>query len=106
VLNAPITIGNHRYMDGGVSGSTHFGAATGYPCVVGITPGGGPLAAREVQELDAGGSRVARVTPDADSAEARGVNLSDQSRAPGSAEAGLAQARSVVDALDGFWGAR
>src|SRR5205814_9189307 len=91
VFNAPITIGESRFMDGGVSG-THFDASAGYPCVVGVTPGGGPAAIREIEELRAQGTRVLRLVPDAESAAARGPNIADQTRGGVSAEAGYRQA--------------
>jgi NTE family protein len=106
LIDAPVTVGDRRYMDGGVSGSTHFDAASGYECVVGITPGGGALAERQIQHLEDAETRVLRITPDTDSAEARGLNPSDQSRRAASAEAGLRQAQKVAPMLRTFWARR
>jgi NTE family protein len=102
VFDAPITVGERRFMDGGVSG-THFDAAIGYPCIVGITPGGGPAAIRQIEALRTQGSQVLRLEPDAASEVARGPNPSDVTRQGGSAEAGLRQAMLVAAEVGQFW---
>ncbi|HEY7060251.1 MAG TPA: patatin-like phospholipase family protein [Chloroflexota bacterium] len=97
---APITIGDRRFMDGGLGG-THLDAAAGYGIVVGVTLRA--ATAREMGDLRVGGSQVTNVVPDAESAAARGTDCLDRTRLPGTAEAGYRQAAAVAADLHGLW---
>lgn len=99
---APITIGDHRYMDGGVAGTNIDGAA-GYGVIVALTPGAGPKTQQEVDGLRAQGSRVLAIAPDADSEAARGQDTFDVTRIRPSAEAGYRQASAVLAQIRDPW---
>jgi NTE family protein len=99
-LNAPVTIGERRYMDGGVAG-THLDAVAGYRLIVGVIPG--EVRDRETAAARAQGSVVRLVRPDAESAAARGPNTLDLGRRRVSAEAGLRQAAVVAADLASVW---
>jgi NTE family protein len=93
-VSAPITLGDRRYMDGGVAG-TNVDAATGYGVIVMILPAGA-VPDTEMERLRAQGSQVMIMRPDAESAAARGQDSQDPTRMRGSAEAGLRQAAAVA----------
>jgi NTE family protein len=99
---APITIGDRRYMDGGVAGTNVDGAA-GYGVIVALTPGAGPKTKQEVDTLRAQGSRVLTIAPDADSEAARGQDPLDVTRVRPSAEAGYRQAAAVLAGVRELW---
>jgi NTE family protein len=99
--DAPITIGDQRYMDGGVGG-THLDAAASYRLVVALTPAG-PATEREIEQLRGQGSQVMIVAPDAESRAALGPNSLDVTRRRVSAEAGLRQAATVAADLNNSW---
>jgi len=99
---APITIGDRRYMDGGVAGTNVDGAA-GYGVIVALTPGAGPKTKQEVDALRAQGSRVLAIAPDTDSESARGQDLFDVTRVRPSAEAGYRQAAAVLAEVRELW---
>ncbi len=101
-LSAPITLGDRRFMDGGVAG-THVDAAAGYRLILGLIPVAGPAINREVDAARAQGSEVTIVRPDAESATARGSNGLDPTRMRVSAEAGLRQAAAVAADLYTIW---
>jgi NTE family protein len=101
-LMAPVSIGDRRYMDGGVGG-THLDAAIGYGLVVGVTPSAGPTTAREIEQTRAAGSRVLNFAPDEAAREAPGADSRDPSRLAATAEAGLRQARAVSAELGPVW---
>ena len=66
--------------------------------------GRGTGVGRQVEELRAGGARVALVTPDHDAIAAIGRNVLDPARRAGSARAGRAQAAAVADTVRDVWG--
>jgi NTE family protein len=99
---APITIADHRYMDGGVAG-TNIDGALGADLIIAITPGPGPKTERELAAVRAQGSRVLVIAPDAESQEARGTDPFDTTRLRPSAEAGYRQAATVVAELRALW---
>jgi NTE family protein len=99
-LRAPITIGDRRYMDGGVGGS-HLDAAGGYRAIVALLPGGS-VSDVEIDALGAQGSEIMVLRPDAESAAARGPNAQDPGRMRVSAEAGLRWAAAVATDLREF----
>jgi len=102
----PVTIGERRYIDGGVRSTINADLADGYDQVVVLTPFTAGLAgdvAHECDALRAAGSRVAVVVADEASVAAFGTNPLDPSTRAPSAEAGRAQALAVLDAVAGAW---
>ena len=102
----PVTIGECRYIDGGVRSTINADLADGYDQVVVLTPFTAGLAgdvAHECDALRAAGSRVAVVVADEASVAAFGTNPLDPSTRAPSAEAGRAQALAVLDAVAGAW---
>ncbi|KUN04660.1 patatin [Streptomyces yokosukanensis] len=99
----PVTIGDRRYVDGGVRSIANVDLAAGADRVLVIVPLGitEPFASeqpleRAVEELRAQGAEVVLIAPDEASATAIGDNpLNPATRAP-SAEAGRAQARTLA----------
>jgi NTE family protein len=112
----PITIGDQRYIDGGVSSGTNADIAKGYPRVLilraetldasaldpqNTTPSAGFEG--ELATLEQSGSRTLVITPDEASGEARGPNPLDSSRRAISARAGREQGRSLAESVRRFW---
>ncbi len=100
----PTTIGARRYIDGGMRSGTNADLALGYPLVVILAPMAGIVAARgalnaELAALQAEGSRVIALWPDADALAAVGPNPLDPARRVAAAEAGYAQATSAAATL-------
>lgn len=106
------TIGDRRYMDGGVRSGTNADLAAGCERVLIIAPMAvperQPLASRQVQAeitgLRAGGSQVELVLPDKGALEAFGPNMMDATRRSGVIEAGLRQGQALAERLASFWG--
>lgn len=103
----PITIGQRRYIDGGMRAGCNIDLAAGHDRIVVLAPiprGVGPLisVADQVAELDPY-TRVTVVSPDAAARTAIGRNVLNPARRPGSARAGLAQARGVADVVAAVW---
>lgn len=93
----PTTIGERRYIDGGIRSGTNADLAQGFPLVVILAPMAGLAAGRgalnaEIADLQATGSRVFALWPDADALAAIGPNPLDPARRVAAAEAGYAQA--------------
>ena len=103
----PVTIGDRRYIDGGVRSTINADLASGFEAVVVLTPFTTGLAGDVGHECDAlrdGGASVAVVVADERSAAAFGANpLDPTTRAP-SAAAGRDQARDAADAVAEAWG--
>ncbi len=106
----PVTIGDRRYMDGGVRSLTNADLATGYARVLILLPSaplpptpffGSP--AREQALLEAQGSAVLLVHADAAALAAIGPNALDPARRSASARAGQAQGRAVAGQVRAFW---
>ena len=94
----PVTIGDRRFMDGGVRSSDNADLAEGAARIIVISPLGldcplpSPLPLREVvAKLRAGGAEVTVIEPDTASREAIGANLLDPATRVPAAEAGRAQ---------------
>ena len=105
----PVTIGERRYIDGGVRSATNANLASGYQRVVIIAPittGGGPLTplADQVAALRAEGAQVIVVSPDAATKEAIGRNVLDPARRAPAATAGQTQAGTIAAAIAELWG--
>ena len=102
----PVTIGDRRYIDGGVRSTINADLASGHARVVVLTPFTAGLAGDVTHELDAlraAGAAVAVVAADERSAAAFGTNPLDPSTRAPSAEAGRAQAAAVVDLVSEVW---
>jgi NTE family protein len=101
----PVTIGGHRYVDGGVRSSDNADLAAGYRSIAVISPLGydsplpSPMPLRAVVgRLRGGGSEVTVIAPDAASAAAIGTNPLDPATRGPAAEAGRAQGRAGLPA--------
>ena len=105
----PVTIGNRRFVDGGVRSVANADLATSYERVVIVAPvaqGIGPLmpsAGRQAAALAAAGARVALVRPDRAAMRAIGRNVLDVSRRAAAATAGRAQAAAEAAAVGAVW---
>jgi NTE family protein len=103
----PITIGGHRYIDGGVRSATNADLAGGCDRVVVLAPL--TFALRRSQristQLASLGSSVRSVviSPDAAARKAIGGNVLDPAHRVASARAGHAQAAGVVDSAAAVW---
>ncbi|WP_240675170.1 patatin-like phospholipase family protein [Cellulomonas endophytica] len=100
------------YLDGGYRRGENADLAAGYERVVVLAPFGGrsltPPAwrqdlAAQVEELRAGGSRVATVVPDASSEHLFGASAMDLSLRPEAARAGYAVGTRLVGPLAELW---
>ncbi|MBL1084047.1 patatin-like phospholipase family protein [Streptomyces actinomycinicus] len=99
----PVTIGERRYVDGGIRSVANADLAAGAGRVLVLSPMGGtepfpseqPLE-RSVEELRAQGAEVAVVVPDEASAAAIGDNALDPATRRPAAEAGRAQGRTLA----------
>ena len=101
----PVSIDGRRYVDGGVRSAANADLAQGYERVVVLAPiprGFGPVSSVDAQ-VTGMVARVAVVPPDEGSKAAIGKNVLDPAARRPSAEAGRAQARSVVDRVAEAW---
>ena len=105
----PVTIGNRRFMDGGVRSVANADLAASYQRVVIVAPvaqGIGPVMpgpGRQAAALAAAGARVALVRPDRAAMRAIGRNVLDVSRRAAAATAGLTQATAEAAAVRAVW---
>lgn len=113
----PATIGEHRYMDGGLSSGTNADFAKGYarvlillPMPAALSERGGPMEPihrvtfdDELATLTQAGAQVMTITPDDAAAAAFGPNVLDARRRAPSAIAGRAQGRALVDDVKRLW---
>jgi NTE family protein len=103
----PVTIGDRRYIDGGIRSATNADLAAGADRVVVIAPvnaGGGPIRrlAGQVAALRRTAA-VAVVRPDRAARRAIGRNALDPARRAPAARAGRAQAATVAAAVAQVW---
>ncbi len=101
----PVTVGERRFVDGGVRSVANADLAAGYDRVVVLAPitrGIGPMAGLGDQ-VDGLLARVAVVSPDAASRAAIGRNVLDPAARAPSARAGRAQAADVADRVRAVW---
>jgi NTE family protein len=108
-----VTINGRRYTDGGVRSGTSADLAKGFDSVLIVAPIGarsegidpllGGQARQEAEALAAAGRLVELVFPDAGATEAMGFNRMDATRRGVSAEAGMAQGRSLAARLSEGW---
>ena len=104
----PMTVGDRRYVDGGVRSAVNADLAAGAEAVVVLAPvssafGPMPRLAAQVAALR-GSARVAVLAPDAAARAAIGRNVLDPARRAAAARAGRAQAAAVVDEVAAVWG--
>jgi NTE family protein len=112
----PTTIGDHRYIDGGVRSGTNADLAKGSKLVLVLRAETIDVSAVEGQssiprmtfedelaELQQAGSQVLVITPDEASVAARGPNPLDSSRRAISAKAGRAQGQLLAERVKRFW---
>ncbi|HXB50885.1 MAG TPA: patatin-like phospholipase family protein [Streptosporangiaceae bacterium] len=107
----PVTIGASRYVDGGVRSADNADLAAGFGRITVISPIGfdslipSSLPLREVvAKLQADGSAVTVIVPDAASATAIGTNALDPATRTPAATAGLAQGRAGLTANNSVTG--
>jgi NTE family protein len=104
----PVTIGERRFMDGGMRTVANADLAHGYERVVIVAPvaaGIGFMASprRQAAALTAAGARVVLVRPDRAAVRAIGRNVLDVSRRAAAARAGRAQAAAEAPAVRAVW---
>ncbi|MEH0844610.1 patatin-like phospholipase family protein [Micromonospora sp. CPCC 205711] len=104
----PVTIGDRRYIDGGMRSAVNADLAAGAQRVVVLAPmtsafGPMPRLAAQVAALRSS-ARVAVVSPDRAARTAIGRNVLDPARRADAARAGFAQAASVADEVAAVWG--
>ncbi len=112
----PITIGSHRYIDGGVRSGTNADIAKGYQRVLilraetldfsAVDPQQTTPAVTfedELAQLERTSSQILVITPDEASVAARGPNALDASRRAISAQAGREQGRLLAESVMRFW---
>ncbi|MBQ1070384.1 patatin-like phospholipase family protein [Micromonospora sp. D75] len=104
----PVTIGDRRFVDGGVRSPVNADLAAGCERVVVLAPtraavGPMPRLSAQVTARRAAGARVAVVSPDRAARTAIGRNVLDPARRAASARAGFAQADTVADEVAGVW---
>ena len=112
----PITIGNSRYIDGGVRSGTNADVAKGYQRVLILRaetleiPTVDPQQVTpfvrfedERAELERAGSQILVISPDEASAAARGPNPLDSRRRAVSAKAGHEQGLLLAERVRRFW---
>jgi NTE family protein len=101
----PVTIGDRRYIDGGMRSAANADLAHDYERLVVLAPiprGLGPMTSVDAQ-VSGMVSRVAVVTPDAASRTAIGRNVLDPAARAPSARAGRAQAAGVAERIAEVW---
>lgn len=104
----PVTIGERRFVDGGVRSVANADLAAGYGQVVIVAPvvqGIGHMTSprRQAAALSAAGARVVLVHPDRVSRQAIGRNVLDLSRRAAAAVAGRAQAAAEAARVRAVW---
>ncbi|MEV4811405.1 patatin-like phospholipase family protein [Micromonospora avicenniae] len=105
----PVTIGDRRYVDGGMRSPVNADLAAGAQQVVVLAPttaafGPMPRLSAQVTALRAQGARVVVVSPDATARAAIGRNVLDPARRAGAARAGRTQADAVAGEVAAVWG--
>ncbi|MFD9698658.1 patatin-like phospholipase family protein [Lentzea sp. NPDC059081] len=101
----PVTIDGHRYMDGGMRSVANVDLAAGYSRVVVVAPltrAASAAATPRAQVAKLGVPSIV-LSPDETALAAIGKNLLDPARRKPAAEAGFAQAASVLEAVREVW---
>jgi len=104
----PVTIGGHRYIDGGMRSPANADLADGYERVVIVAPiaqGLGHMtgAVRQAAQLAVAGAEVALIRPDKAAVRAIGRNVLDPARRAAAARAGRRQAQAEAARLRALW---
>ncbi len=104
----PVTIGNRRFVDGGVRSVANADLAAGHERVVIVAPvakGAGHMTSpgRQAAALATSGARVVLVQPDRAARHAIGHNVLDLSRRAAAAAAGRAQAAAEAGPVREVW---
>ncbi|MCZ4517523.1 patatin-like phospholipase family protein [Rhodococcus ruber] len=103
----PVTIGDHRYVDGGIRASENADLAVGFEKVLVFRVGALDLEHDpfdiERERLVKGGSKVEVVAPDADSSAAIGPDATDIAVRSAAAVAGRAQGNAIAERIAEFW---
>ena len=100
----PVTIGDRRFMDGGVRSVANADLVAGASPAILLAPLGATALPGIERELAAlGDGRTLLVQADAATQQAIGINALDPSRRRPSAEAGRRQAADVLDAVQATW---
>ncbi|MFD8415088.1 patatin-like phospholipase family protein [Streptomyces sp. NPDC059650] len=104
----PVTVGERRYIDGGMRSAANADLAAGCDRVVVLAPmtlGSGhvPAPAAQAARLREAGARVLLITPSAEARRAFGRNVLDPARRAPAARAGLAQAARHAAEAAAVW---
>ena len=103
----PVTIGDHRYVDGGIRASENADLAVGFEKVLVLKVGALDLEDDpfeiERERLVKGGSKVEVIAPDADSSAAIGPDATDIAVRSAAAVAGRAQGNAIAARIAEFW---
>ena len=102
----PVTIGDRRFVDGGMRSAANTDLAAGYDRVVVLAPipqGIGPMVGVDRHVAGLTGARVAVVSPDGASRTAIGRNVLDPAARAPSARAGRAQGAAVAARVGEVW---
>jgi NTE family protein len=104
----PVTIGERRFMDGGMRSVANADLAHRYERVAILAPVAAGIGlmtspARQAAALSAAGARVVLVRPNRAAVRAIGRNMLDLSRGAAAARAGRTQAASVAQAVRAVW---
>jgi NTE family protein len=98
----PVTIGDARYIDGGIRTFTNLDLAAGYTRVLVIAPMPDPALEKDAASIAEHG-RIEVITPDDAARAAFGTDpLVPTTRTP-SGHAGFAQGRAAAQAVAGLW---
>jgi len=98
----PVTIGDRRYIDGGVHSIANADLASGYETVLVLAPMIDPELEGQLDEVRATGRTVV-VSPDDEALAVFGLNPLDPSVRGPAARAGLAQGTAAAAAVSKFW---
>lgn len=102
----PVTIGDRRYVDGGMRSAANADLAQGYDRLVVLAPiprGVGPIASVDAQVSGMVSARIAVVTPDEGARAAIGRNVLDPAARAPAARAGRAQAAEALERVAEAW---
>ena len=105
----PVSIGDRRYIDGGVRSSSNVSVAEGYDVVLVLSPLDPALVRgqeAEVAGVERTGSRVIVIQADADALAAMGDNPLDPARRAAAVDEGIRQGRLAAAAVRDGWIAR
>ncbi|HET9140097.1 patatin-like phospholipase family protein [Actinophytocola sp.] len=100
----PVTIGERRYVDGGVRSLANADLAAGHDVVAIIAPIDDPSVADQAAELADAGTRTAIFTPDEESLAAFGPDVLDPATRAPAARAGRAQGQHLAATVATLWG--